>query len=198
MRNLYRDMDLSYNATSDEIKGQFKRLAKEFHPDKNKSDFAKQRFAEINQAFNVLGDEDRKREYDFAFANFQQQTQFQQQHQHQQYHTRSQADFFNSPMWSQVKHFATGMAKTFMEDLDKEIQGEFDDVDPFVERVAKLKVRQNDSGSVSITCTLSKDSLREITSMASRGMDIEEFSADVGTMFASALSQAIMTKWRGY
>ena len=55
MRDYYRDMDLATNATPDEIKGQYKRLAKEFHPDKggNEEDFKK--LNELYQDENLLG-----------------------------------------------------------------------------------------------------------------------------------------------
>ena len=195
MKDYYRDMDLSENASQEEIRGQFKRLAKEFHPDKNTSDYAKQRFAEVNEAYNTLNDPQKRQEYDFqrkSFYHFKQEQRFQQQQ------TQNFDSFFASPMWSQVKNFATGMAKNIVQDLDREIRDEFTDVDPFVERVTNVKIRHNESGSLSVTCNISKDNLREITSMAGRGMDIEEFSADVGTLFASALSQAIMQRWRGY
>jgi|ETNvirenome_6_85_1030632.scaffolds.fasta_scaffold72239_2 DnaJ-class molecular chaperone len=195
MKNYYRDMDLSENATQDEIRGQFKRLAKEFHPDKNTSDYASQRFAQVNEAYNVLNDPQKRQEYDFQRKSFYH---FQREQRTQQQHSQNFDSFFASPMWSNMKNFASGMAKNIVQDLDREIRDEFTDVDPFVERVTNLKVRHNNSGSVSVNCTISEENLREITSMASRGMDVEEFSADVGTLFASALSQALMQKWRGY
>ena len=195
MKDYYRDMDLATNATPEEIRGQFKRLAKEYHPDKNNSDYAKKRFAEINEAYNVLNDPQKRQEYDFhrnSFFNFQRN----ERRNHMDNQTSD--SFFSSPMWSQVKTFATGMAQNFVEELDKEIQEEYSDIDPFVERVAKVTTRHNKSGSLSLTCNISSEDLKEITSLASRGMDIEEFSADVGTLLASHLSQALLAKWRGY
>ena len=50
MRDYYRDMDLATNATFDEIKGQYRRLAKQFHPDRNNSTYAQERFREISDA----------------------------------------------------------------------------------------------------------------------------------------------------
>jgi curved DNA-binding protein len=203
MRDFYRDMDLASNATQDEIRGQFRRLAKQFHPDKNNSPYAKQRFEEISQAYATLSDPQKRQVYDF-----ERQVQYSGGfHQNQTHHTQNQQsnsrqqgfeDFFKSPLWGAVKGFAGNMAQDFVQGLDDEIQGEYDDVDPFVERVAKITARNNASGSISVTCSISKEDLREITSLASKGMDIEDFSADVGVLFASALSQAIMTKWRGY
>jgi DnaJ-class molecular chaperone len=195
MKDYYKEMDLATNATQEEIRGQFRRLAKEYHPDKNNSDYARQRFAQINEAYSVLSDIHKKNAYDS-----QRQAFFKNvfSHHHKAEQSTNRNDFFSSPLWGQVKNFASGMAHNFVEELDREIHEEYDDVDPFVERIAKIKVRHNNSGSISLNCTISPESLSEITSLASRGMDIEEFSADVGTMFASALTQALMTKWKGY
>ena len=44
-------------------KAYFKK-AKEYHPDVNKSDGAKEKFAEVNEAYEVLGDDNKKRVYD--------------------------------------------------------------------------------------------------------------------------------------
>jgi len=207
MRDYYRDMDLATNATADEIKGQFKRLAKQFHPDKNNSPYAEQRFKEITDAYSVLSDTDKRQQYDYQRQMFYNNSNnannatYQQPHNSQnQQHSRKQGfdDFFNSPLWGAVKGFAGNVAQDFVQGLDREIQEEYDDVDPFVERVTKITTRQNDSGSITVTCTITREHLKEITALASRGLDIEDFSADVGVLFASALSQAIMSKWRGY
>jgi len=208
MRDYYRDMDLATNATFDEIKGQYRRLAKQFHPDRNNSPYAQERFREISDAYSVLSDPQKRQQYDFERQSFYNggSTYQQAQDTHHQQNTRQGRqqtrqgfdDFFNSPLWGAVKGFAGNMAQDFVQGLDDEIQGEYDDVDPFVERVAKVTARNNASGSISVTCSISQDDLREITSLASKGMDIEDFSADVGVLVASALSQAIMNKWKGF
>jgi curved DNA-binding protein CbpA len=206
MRDYYRDMDLAHNATQEEIKGQYRRLAKQYHPDRNQNNpYAEQRFKEVSEAYSVLSDATRRLQYDRERNSHYNQSQSSYEYnQSSNAKTRSQRpqeafnEFFNSPLWGAVKGFAGNMAQDFVQGLDDEIQGEFDDVDPFVERVAKITARNNPSGSISVTCSISKEDLRELTSLASKGMDIEDFSADVGVLFASALSQAIMQKWRGY
>lgn len=47
-----------------DIKKAYFKKAKEYHPDVNKSDGAKEKFAEINEAYETLGDETKKRVYD--------------------------------------------------------------------------------------------------------------------------------------
>jgi DnaJ-class molecular chaperone len=200
MRDLYRDMDLAINATPDEIKGQYRRLAKQFHPDRNGSPYAEQRFKEITDAYSVLSDPIKRSQYDAQRNSAYRGTSYRQSSQENfQNNVRQNFDdFFSSPLWGAVKGFAGNMAQDFVTGLDQEIQDELEDIDPFVERVAKITARHNNSGSISVTCSISADHLKEITALASKGMDVEDFSADVGVLFASVLSQALMQKWRGY
>lgn len=60
----YKTLGLSTKATDADIKQQFRRLAKEWHPDINKEPEAKQRFIEILVAYNALSDQVSRREYD--------------------------------------------------------------------------------------------------------------------------------------
>jgi molecular chaperone DnaJ len=46
------------------LKKAYFKKAKEFHPDVNKAEGAKEKFSEINEAYEVLGDEKKKRIYD--------------------------------------------------------------------------------------------------------------------------------------
>ena len=61
----YAVLGVSSSSTADEIKKQYRRLAKKYHPDSNKSDpKAAERFKEISEAYNVLGDADKRKQYD--------------------------------------------------------------------------------------------------------------------------------------
>lgn len=67
MKDYYKTLEVSNNATQAEIKKAFKRLAKKYHPDINKGDSkAEERFKEISEAYEVLGREDERRKYDAA------------------------------------------------------------------------------------------------------------------------------------
>jgi DnaJ-class molecular chaperone len=62
---LYSTLGLNRGASQDEIKRAYKKLAFEFHPDKNKGNpEAEARFKEISNAYNILGDENEKAKYD--------------------------------------------------------------------------------------------------------------------------------------
>lgn len=64
-RDYYEVLGLSRGASTDEIKKAFRRLAKENHPDLNPGNAAAEaRFKEINEAYEVLSDEDKKARYD--------------------------------------------------------------------------------------------------------------------------------------
>ena len=64
-KDYYAVLGVSATASADEIKKQYRRLAKKHHPDANKSDAkAAERFKEISEAYNVLGDEAKRKQYD--------------------------------------------------------------------------------------------------------------------------------------
>ena len=64
MRNPYEVLGVGKSASEKEIKTAFRKLAKQFHPDHNKSAVAKQKFAEANQAYEILGDKEKRAQYD--------------------------------------------------------------------------------------------------------------------------------------
>lgn len=63
-RDYYEVLGVPRNASSDEIKQAFRRLARQYHPDVNKSEDAEERFKEINEAYAVLSDGDKRAAYD--------------------------------------------------------------------------------------------------------------------------------------
>jgi DnaJ-class molecular chaperone len=65
MRDPYEILGIPKTADGDDVKRAFRRLAKKFHPDQNKSDpRAKEKFAEANAAYEILGDEKKRRQFD--------------------------------------------------------------------------------------------------------------------------------------
>ncbi len=65
MRDPYEVLGVAKSASAGEIKKAYRQLAKKYHPDHNKTDpKAKERFAEINSAYEIVGDEAKKTKFD--------------------------------------------------------------------------------------------------------------------------------------
>ena len=55
-RDYYEILGVSKNASDEDLKKAFRKLAFEFHPDRNKDKNAEEKFKEINEAYQVLSD----------------------------------------------------------------------------------------------------------------------------------------------
>jgi curved DNA-binding protein len=69
-KDYYKVLGVSPSATSEEIRTAYRKLAVKYHPDKNKSDTAKLRFNELNDANQILGDSEKRRKYDQFSADW--------------------------------------------------------------------------------------------------------------------------------
>ena len=72
-KDYYEVLGVDKNATQAEIKSAFRKLAKKYHPDVNKEEGAEAKFKEVGEAYSVLGDEQKRKQYDqFGHAAFDQ------------------------------------------------------------------------------------------------------------------------------
>lgn len=70
--DLYKVLGVSKTATADEIKKSYRKLAVQYHPDKNKTKEAEEKFKEINQAYEVISNPTKRQQYDqFGAAAFE-------------------------------------------------------------------------------------------------------------------------------
>ncbi len=63
-KSLYETLEINENASADEIKKAYRKLARKYHPDVNKDPQAEEKFKEINKAYETLSDESKRKNYD--------------------------------------------------------------------------------------------------------------------------------------
>src|SRR5690242_6568251 len=64
MRDPYEVLGVTRHASAAEIKSAFRKLAKKYHPDQSKEARAKERFAEVGSAYEILGDDKKRKAFD--------------------------------------------------------------------------------------------------------------------------------------
>lgn len=90
----YKVLGVKQDASQDEIRKAYRRLAKKYHPDINKDDpAAKERFQEINEANEVLGNPERRKKYDEYGENWRHADEYETQRQRYRNTTGSGYDF---------------------------------------------------------------------------------------------------------
>ena len=72
-RDYYDILGISKGASTDEIKSAYRKLAMQFHPDKNKDAGAEEKFKEISEAYAALSDPQKRKVYDqYGHSGFDQ------------------------------------------------------------------------------------------------------------------------------
>jgi molecular chaperone DnaJ len=70
-RDYYKALGVAKNATQDEIKKAYRKLARQYHPDRNAGNKqAEERFKEVQEAYDVLGDAEKRKQYDRGTGPF--------------------------------------------------------------------------------------------------------------------------------
>ena len=70
-KDYYEILGVKRDATASEIKSAYRKLARKYHPDVNKTKEAESKFKDINEAYEVLGDSAKRQRYDSLGANWQ-------------------------------------------------------------------------------------------------------------------------------
>jgi curved DNA-binding protein len=99
-KDYYKILGVDKKSTQAEIKKKFRKLAIQYHPDKNPDDSAaEQKFKEVNEAYEVLGDPEKRKKYDELGANWKQYDQYKNAQRgggRQYQYTGEYSDFFGS------------------------------------------------------------------------------------------------------
>lgn len=69
-KNYYEILNVNRKSSSNEIKTSFRKLAKQFHPDTNKTPEAEEMFKNINEAYDILTNEEKRKKYDRQVAKY--------------------------------------------------------------------------------------------------------------------------------
>ncbi len=75
-KDYYEILGVSRNETQANIKSAYRKLARKYHPDVNKEKGAAEKFKDINEAYEVLGDAEKRKRYDMLGSNWQQGADF--------------------------------------------------------------------------------------------------------------------------
>lgn len=70
MKNYYEILGVPEDASQAEIKSAFRKLAKKYHPDISKDSNAEEKFQKVQEAYNVLGDAEKREQYDRYGADY--------------------------------------------------------------------------------------------------------------------------------
>jgi curved DNA-binding protein len=69
-QDYYKTLGVDRGASKDEIRKAYRALARKYHPDTNKSSKAEEKFKQIGEAYDVLGDEEKRKRYDTLGSNY--------------------------------------------------------------------------------------------------------------------------------
>lgn len=75
-KDYYDILGIKKNADEKEVKSAYRKLARKYHPDVNKEATASAKFKDLNEAYEVLSDKEKRRKYDALGANWQQGSEF--------------------------------------------------------------------------------------------------------------------------
>ena len=107
-KDYYTILGIPKNAPEKDIKSAYRKLARKWHPDANPTNTkeAEEKFKEISEAYEVLGDPEKRRKYDVLGSNWQQASR--QAEQQRQYRTRYEQDFSDFNFGGAGQHAEAG------------------------------------------------------------------------------------------
>jgi DnaJ-class molecular chaperone len=117
LRNFYEHLGVDQDATIEEIKRAYRKLAREHHPDVVRSEDEVERFYQIQQAYETLSDPTAREKYDADFIGFrkreEQVNEYQRQQESTKPHSRSSKDEDQERRWRTLQSFNAEATSTF-------------------------------------------------------------------------------------
>jgi len=126
--NYYKRLGLSKSASKEDIKKAFRQLALQYHPDRNKSPDAAQKFIEINEAYLILNDDEARQKYDKEYNyHFKEEHVPHEEPSFQYEYHQNNSSIFNDPdlnNWSKnAREQGNEYAKMAFEEFSKMVIG---------------------------------------------------------------------------
>ncbi|MBP3299502.1 MAG: DnaJ domain-containing protein [Muribaculaceae bacterium] len=123
----YSILEIQYPSSLDDIRKSYRRLSRKWHPDKNRNLDTSQKMIEINEAYYVLKDIEKKSRYDEEYLRFQHHenitTNNQDRHRHftgeNNYHTPNTDNSFKSQYTSDNYHFYNTKVKNDIKEANQ-------------------------------------------------------------------------------
>ena len=184
MSDYYRILDLAQNASQAEIKAQYRRLARECHPDVSEGPQSAERFKSITEAYETLSDEDKRASYDNELAERYQKTQ-----------TIPNSSLFSSPFWGELRTAAFHFATDIIDHLGNE-PSQNENLTNLVQDTTTIRTRKTTSGGVSISVTLSGTNINLISQKLAQGLPLDDYGNEVGDVVSQKIVQAILAQFR--
>lgn len=136
MSNYYDILGVPKTATADEIKKAYRTLAFKYHPDRNQGNAAaEEKFKQISAAYDVLGDESKRRQYDMGYSTdsysssaSQSQQQYQRQYQYTYQNPFGEDNFwewFNSAQFRSRNQQTQNYHYNYSNDEEKQTRGSY-------------------------------------------------------------------------
>nr|XP_012224276.1 PREDICTED: dnaJ homolog subfamily C member 30-like [Linepithema humile] len=125
-KNHYNTLKITPHATQNEVKSAYYKLTLQYHPDKNKSEHAKQKFQDISEAYQVLSSHELRKNYDRRMMLYQRPVSATSEESNPQYKSKvysGTSKIYNFDAWTQAHYgkqiYRNNMRKKIYEDYLK-------------------------------------------------------------------------------